>query len=465
MSELPLIDLAHWQERLDTIAKETGVPGAELGILRLHDDGPDELYTFATGVLNAKTGRNVTVDSLFQIGSISKTWTGTVIMQLVEEGKISLDQLVKDIIPGFTLINEDLTNSVTVRHLLTHTSGIDGDVFVDTGRGDDCLQKYVDEIMPTAIQIHPLGATWSYCNSGFIILGRIIEIVTGQVWDAAMKERLFAPLGLTHTVTLPEEALLFDTAVGHVATVPEPVVAPVWTLQRNAGPAGLIVARVADLLAFARLHLKDGVTADGTVVISPESAQAMRAFEADVPEKYLLGDSWGLSFERFNWHGAQVFGHDGNTLGQAGFMRFYPEGNLAVGLLVNEGSGHELYQTIYGEIFNELAGVQIQDLLVLPEDLPELDITDWLGTYERAGVLIELKVNDEGKPIFRATQKGELAEFEETPVMEFEMIPVREGLYAVWMDDMHLYAPVWLYQLATGERYIHFGARATQKVS
>ena len=292
MSELPLIDLAHWQERLDTIAKETGVPGAELGILRLHDDGPDELYTFATGVLNAKTGRNVTVDSLFQIGSISKTWTGTVIMQLVEEGKISLDQLVKDIIPGFTLINEDLTNSVTIRHLLTHTSGIDGDVFVDTGRGDDCLQKYVDEIMPTAIQIHPLGATWSYCNSGFIILGRIIEIVTGQVWDAAMKERLFAPLGLTHTVTLPEEALLLDTAVGHVATVPEPVVAPVWTLQRNAGPAGLIVARVADLLAFARLHLKDGVTADGTVVISPESAQAMRAFEADVPEKYLLGDSW-----------------------------------------------------------------------------------------------------------------------------------------------------------------------------
>ncbi|MDR3070581.1 MAG: beta-lactamase family protein [Propionibacteriaceae bacterium] len=464
MTDQPIIDIAHWQERLDTLAKEAGVPGAQLGILRLREGEPDELHTWATGLLNVNTGRNTTVDSLFQIGSISKTWTGTVVMQLVEEGKIGLDQLVKDIIPDFKLVNDELTGSVTVRHLLTHTSGIDGDVFVDTGRGDDCLEKYVSEVMPQAAQIHPLGATWSYCNSGFSILGRIIEVVTGQVWDEAMRERLFTPLGLTHTVTLPEEAILFDTAVGHTISDPEPVVAPVWILQRNAGPAGLITARVADLLAFARLHLLDGQTPDGTQLISKETAQAMRAFEADVPEKYLLGDSWGLSFERFNWHGAQLFGHDGNTIGQAGFLRFYPEGRLAVGLLVNEGSGHELYQNIYGEIFQELAGVQIQDMLVIPENPPELDITPWLGSYERASTLIELLVVD-GKPVFKATMKGPLAELEESPVMEFPMVPIREGLYSVWMEDMKVDCPVWLYQIPTGERYIHFGARATPKVS
>ncbi|MCL2464802.1 MAG: beta-lactamase family protein, partial [Micrococcales bacterium] len=361
------IDVAHWQERLDTLAKETGVVGAVLGILHLPDDGPDEMVRVATGLLNATTQRNTTVDSLFQIGSVTKTWTATVVMQLVEEGKIGLDQRVKDILPDFKLVSDELTNGGTVRHLLNHTSGIDGDVFVDTGRGDDNLAKYMT-VLETAVQIFPLGATWSYCNSGFSILGRIIEVVTGQVWDAAMRERLYTPLGLTHTCTLPEEALLFDTAVGHVVGLPEPKVAPVWMLQRSAGPAGLINASIADLLTFGRLHLCDGVTADGTRVLSAENMQAMHAFSADNPEKYLLGESWGLGFERFDWGGARLFGHDGNTLGQAAFLRIYPDARLVVGLLTNDSSAHGLYQKLYGEIFDELAGVKIQQMLELPDD-------------------------------------------------------------------------------------------------
>ena len=102
-----------------------------------------------------------------------------------------------------------------MRHLLTHTSGIDGDVFTDTGRGDDCLEKYV-ALLAEAAQNHPLGATWSYCNSGFSLAGRVIEKLTEGTWDAAIKERLVGPLGLTHTGTLPEEALLHRAAVGHV---------------------------------------------------------------------------------------------------------------------------------------------------------------------------------------------------------------------------------------------------------
>ena len=457
------IDVAHWQERLDTVARETGVVGATLGILRLHDDGPDELVRWATGELNCNTGRNTTVDSLFQLGSITKSWTATVIMQLVDEGKIAIDQPVHELLPGFKMISDELTEKVTVRHLLNHTSGIDGDVFVDTGRGDDCLEKYMT-VLETAAQIFPLGATWSYCNSGYSILGRIIEVVTGQVWDAAMKQRLFAPMGLTHTVTLPEEALLFDTAAGHVVGLPEPQLAPVWSLQRSAGPAGLITASVADLLAFGRLHLCDGVAADGTRVLSAESAAAMRDFSVDVPEKYLLGDSWGLGFIRFDWGGARLYGHDGNTLGQASFLRIYPQAKMAVAMLTNDSSAHLLYQTLFGEIFDELCGVTINPMLELPADPPRLDITGWLGTYERAGARIEIVDEPEG-PLFRATQLGELAELENTPVMEYRMTPVREGLYGVFLDDMGVNAPVWLYQLPNGDRYVHFGGRATRKVS
>ena len=457
------IDAAHWQQRLDELAVQAGVVGAVLGILRLDDNGEDEMVRAATGLLNINTGRETTVDSLFQIGSTTKVWTATVIMQLVEEGKISLDQPVKDILPDFKLSTDELTNGVTVRQLLNHTSGVDGDVFVDTGRGDDCLAKFMT-VMETAVQIFPLGATWSYCNSGFSILGRIIEQVTGQVWDAAMRERLFTPLGLTHTVTLPEEALLFDTAVGNVVGLPEPKMAPMWCLMRNAGPAGLITQSVADLLAFARMHLCEGVAADGTRVLGADSARQMIAFSAEVPEKYLLGGTWGLGVERFDWGGAQLFGHDGNTLGQAAFLRFYPDAKLAVALLTSDNSAHELYQHLFGEIFDELCGVTIQPMLEVPADGPQLDITPWVGTYERASVLIEIIDGDDG-PVFRATQKGELAALEDTPVMEYPMRPVRVGLYGVFMPDMGMDVPVWFYQLPTGERYIHFGARATRKVS
>ena len=457
------IDAAHWQERLDKLAKETGVVGAALGILRLNDDGPDELVQAATGLLNLNTGRTTTVDSLFQIGSITKSWTATVIMQLVDEGKITLDEHVKDILPGFTLVSDELTEQLTVRQLLNHTSGIDGDVFVDTGRGDDNLEKYMD-VMSTAMQIYPLGATWSYCNSGYSILGRIIEVVTGQVWDAAIKERLFAPLGLTHTATLPEEVLMWDAAVGNVAGLPEPKVAPVWMLQRSAGPAGLITASVADLLAFARMHLCDGVAADGTRVLSAESAQAMRAFSVDVPEKYLLGDSWGLGFIRFTWDGHELYGHDGNTMGQAAFLRIYPEAKIAVGLVTNDSSAHELYLRLYDEIFQELCGIGVPGMLELPDDPPTLDISEWVGTYERSGARLEIIDQPEG-PLFRTTQLGELAELEDNPVEEYRMIPVREGLYGVYMADMHVNVPVWLYRIPSGEQFVHFGGRATRKTA
>lgn len=458
------IDVAHWQERLDTLAKDNGVVGAVLGIMRVAPGKDDEVVRCATGLLNANTGRNTTVDSLFQIGSNTKLWTATIIMQLVEQGKLSLDALVRDLLPDFKLSTDELTNNVTVRHLLNHTSGLDGDVFVDTGRGDDCLEKYMT-VLETAVQIFPVGATWSYCNSGFSILGRIIEVVTGQVWDQVMRERLFTPLGLTHTNTLPEEALLFDTAVGHVVGLPEPVVTPQWILMRNAGPAGLINASISDLLTFGRMHMSGGVSADGTRILSEETAASMLEFSADVPEKYLLGDSWGLGFTRFNWGGEWLYGHDGNTLGQAAFLRFYPAGGLVVGMLTNDNSAHGLYQSLYEEIFADLAGVTMPHGLDLPENPPELDITPWLGNYERSNVVIEILSTGDG-PLFRATQRGELAALEEDPVMQYPMLPVRDGLFAANVPEMGgINVPIWLYQLPTGDRYVHFGGRATKKVS
>src|SRR6185437_4371291 len=233
------------------------------GILRLRPGREDELVEAAYGLLNADAGVEATTDSVWQIGSVSKVWTATLAMQLVDDGLLDLDSPVADYLPELELADADVAKTVTMRHLLTHTSGIDGDVFTDTGRGDECLERYV-ALLAGVKQNHPLGATWSYCNSGFSLAGRVIEKITAGTWDAALRQRIFTPLGLARTVTLPEEALLHRAAVGHVGDDNDR--APAWVLPRSAGPAGLINSSAADVLAFARMHLTGGVTADGTRV-------------------------------------------------------------------------------------------------------------------------------------------------------------------------------------------------------
>jgi len=459
------IDAGRWQRRLSELARLHKVPGAQLGILRLGDGRDDEVVTAVHGTLNKNisTGAPVTKDSVFQIGSISKVWTATVVMRLVEDGRLSLDTKVKDVIPELELSDDEITDGVTVWHLLTHTSGIDGDIFTDTGRGDDALEKYV-EVLRTAGRNHPLGATWSYCNSGFSLLGRVIEKITGKTWDAAMAELLFRPLGLTHTVTLPEEAILHGAAVGHVDVDGEQVVTPAWGLMRSVGPAGLITARAEDVLAFARLHMAGGVSTDGTRLLSEDTVAQMQAFQAEVPDKHVLGDSWGLGWIRFDWNGDRLYGHDGNTLGQAAFLRIHGESGLAVTLLTNGGHTRDLYESLYSEIFAELAGVEMKAPVVVPDEPVDVDLTPYIGTYERASVRMEVFAGEDG-PRLRSTVLGPLAELEPNPTEEYPMVALDDAQFAVRAPGTQTWITVTFYSLPTGEQYMHFGARATPKVS
>jgi dipeptidyl aminopeptidase/acylaminoacyl peptidase/CubicO group peptidase (beta-lactamase class C family) len=456
------LDAGHWQRRLAVLARRHGVPGAQLGILRIGEQA-DELVQAAFGVLDIDTGTATTVDSVFQIGSITKVWTATVAMQLVDEGKLDLDAPVVDVLPELRLADTDVTKQVTLRHLLTHTSGIDGDIFDDTGRGDDALAKYVG-LLADAAQNHPLGATWSYCNSGFSLVGRMIEQVTGQTWDAAVRERLCAPLGLTHTVTLPEEALLLGAAVGHIAEGGADLTkAPVWGLPRAIGPAGLITSRVRDVLAFARLHLTGGLAADGTRLLHANSAATMAAQHAELPDKHSLGDSWGLGWIRYGWSGHRLIGHDGNTIGQSAFLRLLPEQGVAVTLLTNGGHARDLYQDLYREIFAEVAGVDLPEPLAPPGKPVTTDITPWLGTYERASVRMEVLAGADG-PLLRTTITGPLAELTTEPVEEAAMIAAGPDLFVVLPPENETWQPVLFYTLSDGTRYVHHGARATPKV-
>ncbi len=461
------LDAAHWQRRLTELAERHGVPGAQLGILRLATDpqAPDERIEVCAGVLDVGSGRPVTPDALFQIGSITKVWTATAIMQLVDEGKLHLDTPVSDVLPGFQLADPGVAARVTVRHLLIHTSGIDGDVFTDTGRGDDCLQRYVG-LLAEQTQNHPLGATWSYCNAGYSVLGRILEVITGRTWDQVMREQLFTPLGLAATATLPEEVLLHPAAGGHVEHEGQLAAAPVWHLPRSVGPAGLISANAADVLTFARLHLTGGRTDGGEQLLAEETTAAMAEHQVELPDKLSLGDSWGLGWIRLGWDGHRLIGHDGNTVGHAAFLRLLPEQGLAVTLLTNKESARELYQDLFTEIFAELAGVAMPAPITPPDEPVDMDVTPYVGTYERESVRIEVLAGDDGEPLrMRTTLSGPLAAYESDPVWVQPLVPVGPALFLTVPAQGTSWYPVTFYELDSGERYLHYGARATPRVN
>lgn len=453
------LDAQHWQDRLTALADKHGVVGASLAI-RVGD----ETVEAAVGVLNQRTGQPATPDSVFQIGSITKVWTATLVMQLVDEGLLDLDAPIATHLPDFRVADEEVARTVTTRQLLAHTSGIDGDLFLDTGRGDDCLSTYV-AAMKDLTQVHPQGATMSYCNSGFSLLGRLVEVLRGQTWDAVLRERILAPLGLDSAGTLPEEALLFGAATGHMVLPGQdaPIVTPQWGIYRSAGPAGLIHCPARDVLAFAQLHLDGGVTPDGTRVLSAESVAAMQQPQVEVPDPYTLGSHWGLGWILMTWDGRPVFGHDGATLGQGAFLRILAEDRLSVALCTNGGKApRELFESLYAEVFGELAGVEMPRRPEPSSAAGPVDAARFVGRYVREGVEMTVRQDEDGGLRLKTRNTSPLAEgMPETP--EMELLPCDGDVMLAKGADGGAFTPAVFFDLE-GERYVHLGARATRRV-
>jgi CubicO group peptidase (beta-lactamase class C family) len=265
-------------------------------------------------------------------------------------------------------------------------------------------------------------------------------------------------------VTLPDDALLHRTAVGHVHEGDEPYRrAPVWVLPRSAGPAGLITSTVADVLAFARMHLAGGVAADGTRVLAADTVAAMQAEQVTLPDPYTLADSWGLGWFRLDWNGTRLIGHDGNTIGQSAFLRVLPEQGVAVTMLTNGGHTRDLYETLIREIVRDVAGVEMAAPLVPPAEPVSADLAPHVGTYERTSVRLDVWQAETG-PKLRITSTADVAGLDEEP-KELDLVPVRDNLYLTRLPGNETWMPVTFYSLADGTPYVHLGVRATPKVS
>ena len=446
------------------------VPGACLALSH-----GDDVVEGAYGVTSTRTGQPVATDTLFQIGSVTKVYTATLIMNLVDAGLLDLDASVRMYLPWFRVADPTVSDAVTLRHLLTHSSGFEGDDFTDTGRGDDALRRYVERLSG-ADQIHPLGEMFSYCNSGFSTLGCIIEAVTGQTWDAVLAERLADPLGIT-LATLPEEAILRSHAVGHLAPLHRAdgydpgdgsalEVAPVWAPPRSVGPAGTICSTAADVLTFGRMHAREGKSPNGDgAVLSAQSVAAMQREQIRLLDPGLIGQAWGLGWIL---HGNGVIGHDGATFGQYAFYRLHPATGVGMALLTNGPGARRVFDTIYREFFAELAGVPVPVAPQPPQVAAPLpDLTRFVGDYERAEMRIEVREADDGLALTTVTL-GPYAKLagEPEPVrfvgLDGDTVVTAAPLPSTGVHTTaHFVVP-------PGEskaRWIHLGARATRRSS
>lgn len=364
--------------------KEYGVPGVALGIVH---DGTVSIRGF--GITNVEDSLPVTAHTVFPIASISKTFAATAIMRLVEQGKLDLNARVRTYLPDFRVRDEAASREVTVRHLLTHLGGWEGQVS-GPDRGTETLRNFVGSITDL-MQVAPPGAAWSYNNAGFSIAGRVIEVVTGTSINRAVRELVFGPLGLEHAGTTAGDFIVNRFAAGHAvrngtATLNRPF-SP--SVSVTAGGVGLCMT---DLLTYARFHMGDGMAANGERVITRESLLQMRTPQM---QKQSTDDEIGIAWHLRTIGGVRTASHGGTLGGHILLLEIAPERNFAVAILTNSNAGWRLIQDVEREALRTYLGVTFAPNQAiahrgLVETLPSVqplatqpDPAPYLGTYRR----------------------------------------------------------------------------------
>jgi CubicO group peptidase (beta-lactamase class C family) len=423
MNDHDLLDL------LAPLADEFGVPGVAAGVWHA-----GQMSFACHGVTSIENPLPVDEHTLFQAGSIGKTFTATALLMLAEAGRVELDAPVRRYVPELRLADARAAAEVTLLQLLNHTAGWEGDFFPDTGEGDDALARYVARLGELA-QLTPPGAGFSYNNAAFCLAGRVIETVTGDTYERAIHRLILQPLRLRESFFFRDQVMTRRFVVGHRPSADDGLqVARPWALARNGAPAGGIVTSIADLLAWARFHLGDDRSADGRRVLSESGLRAMRDPTVQMPG-CALGDALGIGWILSDVGGAWLVGHDGSTNAQEASLSFLPEQDWALVLMTNSSPGGlALNRIARRRVLAACTGIVEEDPrpeLVAPETLGV-----YAGEYRARGMRCQVAVDQGGGLLFTLHNDPELLAmmFENGEVPPSQPANLQAGLVAGHAD-------------------------------
>ncbi len=337
------------QSKIDTdvraLLSAAHAPGATIAIVQ----GGAIVYTRGYGLRDVARSLPADAHTRYEIGSITKQFTAAAILQLKEAGKIDLDATVATYLPSVSHAKE-----ITIRQLLTQTSGLEDYVGIPNFETFAATPATFDQVM-SRISERPLGFTpgaqFAYSSTNYLILGRIIELVSGQSWEAYVQQHLFAPAGMMDSATMAQESQLPDMARGYVyaqghAAESKPI-AESW-----ASSAGGIVSTADDLQKW-------GEALSSGRIISASDYQLLTS-RARLADGSLSEYGFGMKIDRFE--GQPRIWHDGNTNGFDGSDQFFPSQGVRIIVLTNtlDGGSDKIVEHVYNDLFPAIAAAAVR---------------------------------------------------------------------------------------------------------
>lgn len=384
------------------------VPGMAVAIVK------DGKIIFAKGYGTANIDNQAPVDenTLFAIASNTKAFTATALAMLIEEGKLSWDDRVRDYLPWFKLYDPYVSENFTIRDLLTHRSGLktfSGDLL---WYGTDLSRREVVESASYLEPTYGFRTDYGYSNIMYIAAGLVVEEISGMSWDDFVLERILEPLGMDRTRSSTRDLEYMDNVSSPHNDFEDGLITIEWLNWDNIAPAGALISSVEDISQWLIFQMNKGVTKEGDTLLASRYFDQM--WSAQIPQgvSSWSASTWpsthfkayGLGWAMFDYHGKKVLGHGGGYDGFISNTTFVPEEKLGMVFLTNKNTS--LYYPLKFKTLDVMLGAEDDkdwsaDFLSMTKDReaysekqkseaeekrvkdssPTLAIEDYLGTY------------------------------------------------------------------------------------
>lgn len=340
-------------------------PGASVLVAR----GGEIIHRSAHGLANVELGVPITVDTVFRIGSITKQFTAGAIMLLEQRGQLSVEDPIDKFLPDYP------TNGhvITVEHLLTHTSGIRSYTGMpgymgNPVRADLSTAELIDVFDNEPMEFAP-GELWNYNNSGYVLLGAIIEAVSGQTYEEFIADNIATPLELERTF-YGGPKIIPNRAAGYVQTDDERLENAAYLSMTQPHAAGSLLSTTGDLFAWHR------ALSGGEFIHDESFARMIRPYALNDGETYPYG--YGLGLARLR--GREIIAHGGGINGFTCFALWLPEDDIYVAVLTNRESFSPGPSTVAKKIAAMVIGDPYPPRVAV--NLTEKDRHGLVGKYE-----------------------------------------------------------------------------------